>query len=314
MAKYILMHGTFFAIDDNALCHAAKSNVAPRDDHKYLKREWKNGRWEYTYKTDAAATKKKAVTKEDSIAKSTAAKNALLKERDKAGGGDRGQILAKQNAAVKAQKEASAAIREQARQEAMEKKAKTAKAATEVGKQVALGLAKLPTSDTAKQESAKTTTQTETEEKKKSGGKGSGSKEKVDKLGDAEKYQKEVEGDLAAAKAYYEEVLARFEEGKATQEEVDAARARYEMFEAALATATEDVNKIKADAAKKKKKKKKTNTVGKTAADIGKLVAQGLSKSAASSSTKNSSLDRYKKAAAEKVKKLLDAKEKREKR
>lgn len=30
-----------------------KGKGKPRDDHKYIKREWKNGRWQYTYKQDA---------------------------------------------------------------------------------------------------------------------------------------------------------------------------------------------------------------------------------------------------------------------
>lgn len=34
------------------LYHGLFDKGKPRDDHKYIKREWKNGRWQYTYKTD----------------------------------------------------------------------------------------------------------------------------------------------------------------------------------------------------------------------------------------------------------------------
>lgn len=324
MSKYILMHGTFFAIEDNALCHIAKPNSTPQENHKYLKREWKNGRWEYTYKENKPAAKKKALINESSIttkqnkvnpsvAKANAAKQALINEHSKTDGGDKHQIQSKQNAAVKAQKEASAAIREEGRKEAEEKSVAKARAAVSTGKQVVENLTQQAAStiDTKTDdekadvsEQKKTAVTTADEEKKKSGG-GSGSGKKTDKLADAEKYQQEAQSDLEAAQAYYEEVLARFEKGQATQEEVDAAKARVDMFQSAVNTANADVEKIKS--AKKKKKKKKSTTSKTSSSSTG-------TGSIATKSVKDASLDRYKKAAAEKVKRLLDAKEKREQR
>lgn len=43
---------------DGELYHALFGKSKPRDDHKYIKREWKNGRWQYTYKNDSVSGKK----------------------------------------------------------------------------------------------------------------------------------------------------------------------------------------------------------------------------------------------------------------
>ena len=60
MPKYILMHGTFYDVDD--LAHASPSKGKPRKNHKYVKREWKKDHWEYTYKDDKKSDTAKATT------------------------------------------------------------------------------------------------------------------------------------------------------------------------------------------------------------------------------------------------------------
>ena len=50
MSVYILTH-------DGVLCHAFRDDSYQKEDHKYTKREWKNGRWVYTYDEDTKDTK-----------------------------------------------------------------------------------------------------------------------------------------------------------------------------------------------------------------------------------------------------------------
>lgn len=113
LTKYVIMHGTFYALDDNALMHIAVpkadtvkkvAGTMKRQNVKYVKREKVNGKWVYTYPEDLKK-KQQTVQKTDSAVKST--QKALLDERSKPGGGDRLQVLVKQNKAAKAQQTAS---------------------------------------------------------------------------------------------------------------------------------------------------------------------------------------------------------------
>lgn len=45
------------------LYHAAKKSGWQKDDHKYIKREWKNGKWIYTYKNDVKKSTKSSAIK-----------------------------------------------------------------------------------------------------------------------------------------------------------------------------------------------------------------------------------------------------------
>lgn len=299
MSKYILKHGTFFAVDDSFLSHAVRANSLSqqRDEHKYIKREWKNGKWVYTYETDTSTAKKTSAAS-DPVAKANAAKQALIDERSKVDGGDKHVVQVKQHEAVVTQKAAVEAIREQTAK---------AKASVATGKQAVdniINNSEEPTVEetveTEETEAAKTTAKKQ-EEKKKTGG-GSGSGKKTDKLADAEKYQQEAQSDLEAAQAYYEEVLARFEAGNATQEEVDAAKARVDMFQKAVNTAKADVEKIKSDAAKKKKKKKTTTTKNTTTTTKTTVVG--------TKTVSDPDIQRLRDAAHAKVGRLLDEKEK----
>ena len=48
----------YYITSNGELRHAAPNRGWEKEDHKYIKREWKNGRWQYTYKQDAKASKK----------------------------------------------------------------------------------------------------------------------------------------------------------------------------------------------------------------------------------------------------------------
>ncbi len=49
MNKYIIIHGQLREIPEYELTHWGIKKGETREDHKYIKREWKNGRWQYTY-------------------------------------------------------------------------------------------------------------------------------------------------------------------------------------------------------------------------------------------------------------------------
>ena len=56
LSKYVIIHGRFYEVSDDELMHWGIKKGEARDDHKYIKREWKNGRWQYTYPNGANKT------------------------------------------------------------------------------------------------------------------------------------------------------------------------------------------------------------------------------------------------------------------
>lgn len=90
MSNYILgPNGDFVSADE--LYHAWFKKGEESDDHKYIKREWKHGKWVYTYPSDT----KKDVTKLETFKIPTKKKNAIrfnnvaLKTRSMVGKFDR---------------------------------------------------------------------------------------------------------------------------------------------------------------------------------------------------------------------------------
>ena len=59
MSKYVIIHGQLRELPENELMHWGIKKGEARDDHKYVKREWKNGRWVYTYPEDLKNTNNK---------------------------------------------------------------------------------------------------------------------------------------------------------------------------------------------------------------------------------------------------------------
>lgn len=69
MSKYILMHGTFYDVNDLALMHA---------NHKYIKREKVSGKWVYTYADDLKGLKSAAKAQQ-----ATSNRNKILTAKEK---------------------------------------------------------------------------------------------------------------------------------------------------------------------------------------------------------------------------------------
>ena len=90
MSNYILHNGTFVEVSDEELTHKLTWN-----DFKYIKREWKNGRWHYYYKDDEetklkaehkkAQSELKAARKKADVATKRAAEAELEPHKTKYG-------------------------------------------------------------------------------------------------------------------------------------------------------------------------------------------------------------------------------------
>lgn len=52
MSNYIFSNGQFYEVTDDELSHAWLKKGEQKKDHKYIKREWKNGKWRYYYDYD----------------------------------------------------------------------------------------------------------------------------------------------------------------------------------------------------------------------------------------------------------------------
>lgn len=67
----------YYITSNGELRHAAPNRGWEKDDHKYVKREWKNGRWQYTYPNNA---KQNNTAKKTGKTANTSAKSKVSKE------------------------------------------------------------------------------------------------------------------------------------------------------------------------------------------------------------------------------------------